>query len=360
MSSPSFPSGVAPSPAVQLDESLGPIVHWLESQEDGRERFRWALRDSLDELLDGQRRGRWAYQQLSKTEKTHLGTMVEVNLTKEFDIADGIDLDWLVADEDLDCKFSKDYGKWSIPMEMYLCADHGERQGKADHPALVVWMNDDLSQWAAGVVRVSDDRLRWTLDNKTQEFRRAYNRDNKRVLNEDGLAAIHWMWGGRQNDLPENTILHMDEATRSRVFAAGSGQRRVNQLFRDRQEQVITRATVMTVAQQDDGMKRARDARKPEHLGLEGVIVLGHQDAHPLIAAALGLPIPEKGEFVACPVALVPDGSDRAKFRAAGSWWDIARPGDEAFTAPVLPGKQPEEGWAAYLGIVSGDGSEPA
>jgi hypothetical protein len=347
MSSPSFPSGVGPSPAVPLDESLRPIVAWLESQEDGRERFRWALRDSLDELLDGQRRGRWAYQQLSKTEKTHLGTMVEVNLTKEFDIPDGIDLDWLVADQDLDCKFSKDYGKWSIPMEMYLCPDHGERQGKADHPALLVWMNDDLSQWAAGVVRVSDRRLRWTVDRETHEPRRAYNRDNKRILNEDGMAAIHWMWGGMQDDLPENTILHMDEATRARVFADRSGQRRVDQLFRERQQQIITRATVMTVAQQDDGMKRARDARRPEDLGGEGVMVLGH-------------PIPEKGEFVACQVAPVADGSDRARFRAAGSWWDVARPGDAAFKAPVLPSRKPEEGWASYLGLVSEGAVEPA
>src|SRR4051794_36388746 len=83
------------------------IVEWFEKQTDARERFRWVLRDSLDDLLDGQRTGRWCYQQLSKTEKTHLGTIVEINLGKEFDIDDGDDLDWKIAGEDVDCKFSR-------------------------------------------------------------------------------------------------------------------------------------------------------------------------------------------------------------------------------------------------------------
>lgn len=69
----------------QLPAELAPIVEWFDAEDDARERLRWALRDSLDELLDGQRTGRWAYQHLSKTEKTHLGTVVEVNLTKELD-----------------------------------------------------------------------------------------------------------------------------------------------------------------------------------------------------------------------------------------------------------------------------------
>ncbi len=51
---------------------LTPFVDWFEKEPEARERFRWALRDSLDELLDGQRTGRWAYQHLSKTEKTYL------------------------------------------------------------------------------------------------------------------------------------------------------------------------------------------------------------------------------------------------------------------------------------------------
>ena len=39
------------------------LAGWFEQSQDGRERFRWAMRDSIDELLDGQRAGRWGYRQ---------------------------------------------------------------------------------------------------------------------------------------------------------------------------------------------------------------------------------------------------------------------------------------------------------
>lgn len=35
-----------------LAPELAPFASWLEFGEDNRDRFRWALRDSLDELLD--------------------------------------------------------------------------------------------------------------------------------------------------------------------------------------------------------------------------------------------------------------------------------------------------------------------
>ena len=143
------PCGQTSPPAPEL----AGLVRWFERRRDGRERFAWVLRDSLDELLDGQRTGRWCYQQLKKTQKTHLGTTVELRLTTEFDIFDGNDLDWRIEGQEVDCKFSKDFGGWEIPMEMYLCDAH-EQPGTADHLALLVWMNDDDAQWAAGVVQI--------------------------------------------------------------------------------------------------------------------------------------------------------------------------------------------------------------
>src|SRR5258708_39187517 len=47
------------------------------------------LRDTLDQLYDGQHSGRWAYEQLHKTEKTHMGTLVEINLHRRFRVGDG-------------------------------------------------------------------------------------------------------------------------------------------------------------------------------------------------------------------------------------------------------------------------------
>lgn len=56
---------------------LQTLAGFFEATTDGRERFRWTLRDSLDELLDGQRTGRCCYQHLRKTEKTYLGAAIE-------------------------------------------------------------------------------------------------------------------------------------------------------------------------------------------------------------------------------------------------------------------------------------------
>jgi hypothetical protein len=344
MSAKGFSDAVAHNP---VPGDLQPFSDWFLGQESARERFAWVLRDSLNELLDGQRTGRWCYQHLSKTEKTHLGTIVEVNLTKEFDLDDGHSLDWSVAGQDLDCKFSKDFGGWEVPMEMYLCDGHGPQSGRDNHPALLVWMDDDRSQWAAGLIRITDDKLRWRV--KDGELVRAYNRDFKRRISDEALADVFWLWGGRQDDLPTNTLLHMDDKTRARIFSLKSGQQRVNELFRARQRQLISRATVMTVAQQDDGMKRARDARLHKHLGKEGILVLGHQDASPHIAALLGLTVPLKGEFVACRVAPVSSDHKGDIIHVEGQLWGIAGDEDPIVPAPDLPDKQPSEGWIDYL-----------
>ena len=42
------------------------------------------LRRTYDMLLDGQHTGRYRWDQLLKTEKTHFGTLVEINLQRAF------------------------------------------------------------------------------------------------------------------------------------------------------------------------------------------------------------------------------------------------------------------------------------
>jgi Restriction endonuclease NaeI len=314
----------------QPSVELAPIVEWFEAEDDARERFRWALRDSLDELLDGQRTGRWAYQHLSKTEKTHLGTVVEVNLTKEFEFADGDHLDWQIAGHDIDCKFSKDLGGWELPMEMYLCAEHGERQGTADHAALLTWFDDTTTQWAAGLSTITDERLRWKVGNR----KRAYNGDNKRSLANSAADHVYWLWDGLQTDLPRNLLLHLNSEVRGRILSSMlSGQKRVDQLFREVQGQIVGRQTVLTVAQQDDAPKRVRDARKS--LREEGIIILGHQAAHPLIATALGLTLPVKGEWIAVRITPVSHTDARPFVTMHGQRWARAHEDDSVVAAPT-------------------------
>ena len=299
------------------DSAVDKILAWFGSQEDAADRFRWSLRDSLDELLDGQRTGRWAYQHLKKTEKTYLGTAVEVNFTKEFDIADGQTLDWLINEVEVDCKFSKDFGNWEIPMEMYLCEDHEERSGQDDHVAVLLWMTDDTSEWCAGVTRVTDNDLAFKANGQ-----RAYNGDNKRKLSAVGLSKVQWLWGGLQDDLPRNQLLHLPESTRDQILNGPSGQQRIDALFRNVRSEIVSRSTVLTVAREDDAMKRVRDARRPQDLGGEGILVLGHQNADPHIARQLNLPVPAKGEFVSCAMA---EASNGVGIFLGDSWWETSK-----------------------------------
>lgn len=310
-----------------VPKDIAEIIEFFECGMRYKDRFRWVLRDTLDELLDGQRTGRWSYQHLTKTEKTYLGTAVEVNLTREFNIDDGGHLDWKVAGLDADCKFSKDVGGWEIPVEMYRCEEHGELQGSDNHPAILVWFDDFTSRWLVGVVRITDENLRWKKVKEGDIPVRAYNRDFKRKLNPESLGEIYWLWGGMQDDLPRNLLLHLADEVREKILTSElSGQQRINTLFSEVQQQVINRRVVLTVAQQDDAPKRVRDARPK--LKKRGILILGHQDAHPRIAKKLGFEPPVKGEWISVRIVEVEEADKRNKVAMHGKHWAIANPDD--------------------------------
>jgi hypothetical protein len=289
---------------------------WLRADPDGT-RTAAVVRETFDQLYDGQRTGRWDYDQLFKTEKTHLGTLLQINLQKELGLEDGLRLDYRIAGAEVDCKFSRVLYEWEIPREMY------ERGGEL---ALVCWASDHHARFGVGVVRINDELLRTSR-----------NRDGKRKLNDAGADSVRWLtWGG----LIENTLLHLDDATRASILGGRSGQECVTRLFRLLPGRLINRATVLTCAKQDDCLKRVRDARKL--LRGEGVVVFGHYAPHPQMAAALGLPAPRRGEFVSA--RLTPAGADEAgAIEVERGVWRVARQADPQVEAPVLP-KQGRDG----------------
>jgi hypothetical protein len=71
-----------------------------------------------------------------------------------------------------------------------------------------------------------------------------------------------------------------------------------------------------------------------EKLRPEGLLVLGHQDNDPAVAAALGVPVPRKGQFVVCRV--VPS-EQSVGAEIEGSWWRRATANDPVVPAPVVP-----------------------
>lgn len=284
------------------------------------------LRDTLDQLYDGQHTGRWKYDQLHKTEKTHMGTLVEINLHRQFAFADGDATDYRIAGVEVDCKYSMAYGGWELPPEAI------------DHICLLITANDEASTWSAGVVRVREEYLR---DRR--------NRDSKRQLTAAARSHIRQLWP-RHGHLAENIFLHMPPRDRDRIFSAKAsrgtqhGQAKTTELFRTVQHRIIRRAEIATVAQQDDFMKRARgNGGARTALGPEGILVLGHQDNDPLVAAALGLPVPRKGEFVSARVVPAHEDRDDPVAIIDGQPWVLARPGDPQIPAPVIPRRHEEQ-----------------
>lgn len=290
------------------DDGLDRAVAWFRGQPAMEERFGAAIRQSFDEVFDGQRTGRYRIEQLSKVEKTYIGTKVEIVVQDEFGLQRGRRLDYLVDDQDVDSKWSMKSGGWMIPTEAVgeLC--------------LCLTANDNSSEFQVGIVRTSDTRLGVSR-----------NKDKKRRLNDDGLSAMAWL--ANPGALAENLLLHLDEQTRDSILDDSlSGQRKVTELFRQVQQRVVRREVVLTVAQQHDGPKRVRDARKA--LQPEGVIVLGHQQSHPRIATDLGLGTPPKGSWLSC--RLVRDRGDGERTaEIGGASWRLARPDDEPEPGPT-------------------------
>jgi hypothetical protein len=249
-----------------------------------------------------------------------MGTLVEINLHRQFGFDDGDATDYRIAGVEVDCKYSMAYGGWELPPEAI------------DHLCLLITASDEASSWSAGLIRVREEYLR-----------NRRNRDSKRQLSSAARSRIRQLWP-RHGHLAENLFLHMDPRDRERIFSAKArrgtqhGQAKTNELFRTVQRRIVRRAEVATVAQQDDFMKRARgNGGARTVLQAEGILVLGHQDNDPLVAAALGLPVPRKGEFVSARVVPAHEDRDDPVAIIGGRPWALARPGDPQTPAPVIP-----------------------
>ena len=299
------------------DSELAAVATELHGLDGDGSLMAAAIRGALDMLLDGQHTGRYRWDQLHKTEKTHAGTLVEIALARSLRLADGAALDYTIAGADVDCKFSHRVGGWMIPPE----AD-GQLM-------LLVQASDEDGTWSAGLLRADAENVS-----------PAGNRDGKRALNERGRAAVCWLHA--RAPLQENVLIRMPGRDVAAIFAAGSGQQRVNELFRRAQRMRVSRTGVATVAMQDDYMKRVRGGGGArDQLRAEGIVIFGDYAGDQVLASALGLPRPGPGEFVSARLVRCPEDGrlrDYARsVRIAGADWQLASAGAVAGPAPALP-----------------------
>ena len=299
-------------PTLPQDSSLQAVVESLRSEDPDGSRMSRVLRKTFDQLYDGQHTGRYHIGQLFKTEKTHFGTLVEINLQREFSFANGEFLDYQIAGHEVDCKFSHT-GAWMLPMESF------------DQLILVLRADDQTSLWSAGIVRV------------TKENRRdSENRDKKTGLNAIGRSRIVWLqWDVR---MQPNVLLELSPEEVSRILAPKSGQKRLNELFRVATNRRLSRTIIATVAQQDDYMKRVRNnGGSRSALAPEGFLILGGDySVQRQIAEDLGASVPYPGEFVS--VRIVPTTpATTSAVSLDGRWWRLAYDGEDiTISAPSL------------------------
>jgi Restriction endonuclease NaeI len=304
------------SPARPDDPALRAVADELVSRDPDGLKVAGVLRRTYDMLLDGQHTGRYRWDQLYKTEKTHFGTLVEINLQREFSFADGTAMDFAICGIDVDCKYSQGLADWMIPPEA------------VGHIILGLWASDDQGKWSLGLVRAGDHLLTASRG----------NRDLKRRLSAAGRAGVTWIF--RDYVLPENALLRIPVRDVRQIFTCSRyGTKRVDMLFRLAQQRLISRTVVATVAQQEDYMKRVRgNGGSRSSLRPEGIVIIGQYESHRRIAQALAVPVPGLGESVSVRLARRRSRHAGLPFAALdGGDWVVAQPDDPAETAPILP-----------------------
>ena len=279
----------------------------------------WAgvVRHTYDMIYNGAETGRYRWDQLMKTEKTHFGTLFEINAQRTFKFDNGVETDYTIAGHQVDAKWSQKLGSWMLPPEVF------------DRLALVATGDDEKSCWSLGLIRVQE------------EFRsEGANRDKKTTLNALGRASVHWLW--RDAPMPANILLQLPRATVDAIFALKHGTKRTNELFRVAEGRLVHRTAVRTVAMQLDDQKRVRaNGGARSALAPEGYVILsGAYNQQKQAAADLGVPIPNRQEYIS--VRVVPSDNGTGAL-IEGTHWRRALPGEAASQpAPVIK-KEDEE-----------------
>jgi Restriction endonuclease NaeI len=259
-----------------VDPPLDDVEAWFRSHDDLESTFATLIRQALDEVIDGGRTGRWSLAQLESTEKTYIGTKIEILVRSEFELPRQKPMDTTIAGHPVDVKWSANRSGWQIPTEAI------------GHICLLLCGDETHQRFEVGLVRCSEAHLN-----------RGKNKDQKTTLSADGRAAIRWLARGT---LALNFLATLPASVRDEVMAQPKGQPRVTRLFSLVQRKPVPRLAIVTVAQQGgDPMRRIRKDKRDR---LQGLVVLGgHYKKTRQIVETLGYPPLGKDEYMSLPRA---------------------------------------------------------
>jgi hypothetical protein len=231
------------------------------------------LREAIDVVIDTSRTGRRDYVDLEKTEKTYIGTRVEILIRSYFGLSKG-NLDLLILGQDADVKFTTK-SNWMIPREAV---------GK---PCLLIAADEARARCYFGLFCADEEYL----------TARA-NQDKKRQVSAEGFKHILWVFC--DHPLQPNFWRTIPQKSVEAIAAQRTGNDRVVTLFREVEGIPIARDVVEATARQKDFMRRIRaDNGKGtrDRLRREGVVLLSGMYDAPLIEA-LGFAAIGKSQFI--------------------------------------------------------------
>lgn len=238
--------------------------------------FSVMLRHCIDDVIMTPKTGRRSYRELEKTEKTYVGTRVEIEMRTILDVPKG-KLDTVILGHDVDVKFTS-ASDWMIPGEA------------VNNVCILIAADEDRAVCFLGLVVARPEYLRGST-----------NQDKKGSLKASEFANILWLL--LDHPYPPNFWRTVQPEVIERIFSGKSGNDRAKTLFRELQKRPIAREVIEAVAKQKDFMRRIRadktNKRKGtrDHLAAEGILLLsGDFDAQ--LIAELGLPLCTGSEFV--------------------------------------------------------------
>ncbi|MFV1440430.1 MULTISPECIES: NaeI family type II restriction endonuclease [unclassified Phaeobacter] len=235
--------------------------------------FPLMLRTCIDDVILTAKTGRRAYEDLEKTEKTYIGTRVEIELRALLRLPKGR-LDTVILGHDVDIKHTMG-SNWMIPTEA------------VDQPCILVAADEPRARCYLGLIVARQAYLT-----------AGQNKDAKRSISAEGFGNILWLLCDQP--YPANFWRLLPEQVVARIFAGESGNARMATLFREVQRQPIPRDVVEAVAAQKDFMRRIRSDGghgTRDLLGREGIVILeGRKDAQ--LIRALDLPHCGGSEFI--------------------------------------------------------------
>lgn len=256
---------------------LTAIGEEIISRADGKSaleaKFSTMLRNCVDDVIMTPKTGRRSYEELEKTEKTYIGTRVEIELKAMLNLPKG-KLDTVILEHDVDIKNTMG-NNWMIPTEAI------------DHPCILVAADEVRSQCYLGLIVAKQEYLT-----------KGKNKDSKSSISASGFSNILWLL--RDHPYPPNFWRTVLPEVVERIFQGKTGNERMATLFREVQDTPITRDVVEAVAMQKDFMRRIRSDNgrgTRDILAKEGILLLsGDYDASTI--RKLNLPSCAGSEFI--------------------------------------------------------------